>query len=102
MWGLLRHVLRHVEVGKVFFALLEDVHRVDNARLMEDKARSVKEKPTHGKIEDDRDVNRFAKARTGALVIKGVEEMDELVLFEFAVASSAHLDGRRRLSGGGR
>jgi hypothetical protein len=60
---------------------------------MEENARAIEEKPANGQIDDDGDVDGLAEARLGALVIEGVEQVDELLLFEFAVAASAHLVG---------
>ena len=60
---------------------------------MEEHAWAVEEEPQDGQIDDDRDVNGLAESRSGALVVEGVEQVNEFMLFEFAVAACAHLDG---------
>jgi len=60
---------------------------------MEEDSGAIEEEPADGQIDDDGDVDGLAEARFRAIVIEGVEQVDELVLFEFAVAASAHLDG---------
>lgn len=94
MGELLRKVLRRVQVSEVRLPLFEDVHWIDDPGLVKEQARAIKEEPGEGKIEDDRDVDGFAKAGARTLIVKGIEQVDELMLVEFAVASGAHLDWR--------
>jgi hypothetical protein len=98
---LLAHVLRHVEVGELLVAFFEDVGRIDEAGLVEDDLRAIEHKPADSEPDDDRDVDGFAEAGLGALVIKRVEEVNQLMLFEVAIAVGTHRDGRfaGRLSG---
>ena len=100
-------VLRGVEEGQLLFALLENVDGADEAGLMKQYPGSVKEEPDDCHVNDEGDVDGLAKASLGALVIEGVEKMNQFMLFEFAVAAGAHLNGRiggcgvgRRLEGG--
>ena len=74
---------------------------------MEEDAGTIEQEPDDAQVNDDGDVDGLAKARLGTLVIEGVEQMDELMLIEFAEAAGAHLDGLvggcgvgRRLEGG--
>lgn len=90
---LLGDILRHVEVGEILFTVLQDVHWIDDARLVEEHARAVEEEPGDGEIDDDGDVDGLAEACTGALIVEAVEEVDELVFFKFSVASGAYLRG---------
>ncbi len=90
---LFAYVLRNIEEGELFVALLENVGGIDETRLVEDDLGTVEDEPADGQPDDDGDVDGFAEARTGALIVEGVEEMNELVLFENAVAVRTHLDG---------
>ena len=83
-------------------ALLEDVDRADEPRLVEEDARTVEEEPDDPKVNDDGDVDGLAEACFGAFIVERVEQMDELMLFEFAVAAGAHLDGLGGRRGVGR
>jgi len=98
---LLAHVLGHVEVGELLIAFFEDIGGIDEAGLVEDDLRAVEHEPANGEPDDDRDVDGFAEAGLGALVIKRVEEVNQLMLFEVAIAVGTHRDGRfaGRLSG---
>lgn len=71
---------------------------------MEDDLRSVEHEPADGQPDDEGDVNRLPESRLGALVVQGIQKMDDLVLFEVAVAIGTHLDGcaGRRSGVGGR
>jgi len=64
-------------------------------RLVEEDARAVEEEPGNRKAEDCRDVDRLAELGAGALVVNRVEQVNQLVLFEIAVAAGADLDGLR-------
>ena len=86
-------VLGEIEVGELAVALFEDVGRVDETRLMEDDLRAVEDEPADGEPDDDRDVDGFAEAGAGALVVDGVEQIDELVRVEVGVAPGADLLG---------
>ena len=94
--------LGRVEEGQLLVALLEHVDGADQARLMEEDARAVEEEPDDPQVNDDRDVDGLAEARLGAFIVERVEQMDELMLFEFAVAAGAHLDGLGGRRGVGR
>ena len=61
--------------------------------LVEEDARAVEEEPGDGDADEDGDVDGLAEAGAGALVVDGVEQVDELVLLEFAVAAGADTDG---------
>ena len=91
---LFRHVFRHVEVGHLLVALLQDVGRIDEARLVEEDAGAIEEEPADSEVEDERDVNGLAEASLGAFIVEGVEQMNEFVFFEFAEAAGSHLEGR--------
>ena len=92
-----------VEEGQLLLlALLEDVDGADEARLVEEDTRTVEEEPGDAKVNDDGDVDGLAESCFGAFVVEGVEQMDELMLFEFTVAAGAHLDGLGRRRGVGR
>ena len=99
---MLLGVLRHVKVGEVLLPLLEDVHGVDDAGLVEDDLRAVEDEPGEGHADDDGDVDGLAEASFGLLVVDGVEQVDDLMLFEFSEAAASHLDGRGGRSGVGR
>ena len=86
----------------LLIALFEHVDRTDKARLMKEDARSVEEEPDDSQINDDGDVDGLAEARFGAFVVERVEQMNELMFFEFAEATGAHLDGLGRRCGVGR
>jgi hypothetical protein len=102
-------VFGRVEEGQLFIAFLENVNWTDKARLVEEDPRAVEEKPDDTQVNDDGDVDRFAKARFGAFVVEGVEKMDKLMFLKLTVTACAHLhgmSGRRgvgwRLEGGHR
>jgi hypothetical protein len=67
---------------------------------VKDDAGAVEEEPGDGGVDQDGDVDGFTEASFGAFIVEGVEEMDELVLVEFAEATGAHPDGRRSGLGG--
>ena len=69
---------------------------------MEEDAGSVEEEPDYAQVNDDGDVDGLAEASLGALIVERVEQMDELMFFEFAKAASAHLDGLGGRCGVGR
>ena len=78
-------VLGCVEEGQLLLvALLEDVDGADELRLVEEDARAVEEEPDDPQVDDDRDVDGLAEACFGALVVERVEQVDQLMLFEFA------------------
>jgi len=52
-------------------------------------ARAVENEPGDGQPEEDGDIDGLAEAATSALVFDGIEEADEFVLVEFAVAVGA-------------
>ena len=99
---LFAYVLGDIEEGELFVALLEDVGGIDEAGLVEDDLGTVEDEPADGQPDDDGDVDGFAEARFGALIVEGIEEMNELVLFENAVAVRTHLDGCTGRGGVGR
>ena len=90
---LLGNVLGEIEIGQLAIALLEDIGRVDQAGLMEDDLRAVEDEPADGEPDDDGDVDGFAEAGAGALVVDRIEEVDELVGVEVGVAPGADLLG---------
>jgi hypothetical protein len=47
----------------------------------------------NGHPDEDRDIDRLAKARPCPLVLQRVQETDEFVLFELPVAARADLEG---------
>ena len=101
--GWVRKILRRVEERQLLLlAVFEDVDRTDEARLVKEDPRAIEEEPGDAQVNDDRDVDGLAEAGFGALVVERVEQVDELVLFEFAVTAGAHLDGRDRRRGVGR
>jgi len=85
---------RHVELGE--FALLEDVGWIDQDRGVPQDSRAVEDEPGDGQPEEERDVDGFAEAAAGALVLDGVEQANEFVLLEFSVAVGAEALGRAR------
>ena len=91
-----------VEEGELLVALLEDFDGTDEARLVEEDARAVEEEPDDAQVNDDGDVDGLAEACLGTLVVERVEQVDELMLFEFAEAAGAHLDGLSGRCGVGR
>jgi hypothetical protein len=96
-------ILRRVEERQLLLlALFEDVDRADEARLVEEDPRTIEEEPDYAQVNDDRDVDGLAEAGFGALVVERVEQVDELVLFKFAVTAGAHLDRRNGRRGVGR
>jgi hypothetical protein len=103
LWRWARKILRRVEEGQLLlFALFEDVDGADEAGLVEEDARPIEQEPDDAQVNDDGDVDRFAESGFGAFVVERVEQVDELMLFEFAIAAGAHLDGRDRRRGVGR
>ncbi len=98
---LLAHVIRHVEVGELPVAFFEDVGGIDEAGLVEDDLRAIEHKPTDSQPDDDRDVDGFAESGLRSVVVERVEKVNELMLFEVAVAVGTHPGGRGagRLSG---
>ena len=95
-------VLGRVEEGQLLVALLENVDGADQARLMEEDARAIEQEPDDPQINDDGDVDGLAEACFGAFVVERVEQMDQLMLFEFAIAAGTHLDGLGGRRGVGR
>src|SRR5579871_3062929 len=89
---LLTHILGHVQEGELLVPLLEHVRRIDKPRLMKDHLRPIKHEPPDRQPDDDRDVDRFPKPGAGAFVVERVEEMDQLMLFEYAIAVGTHLE----------
>ena len=69
---------------------------------MKKYAGAVEEEPDDGQVDDDGDVDGLAEAGPGAFIVEGVEQVNELVLFEFAEAAGAHLYGFVRRCGFGR
>jgi len=84
-------VRRIIEAGQL--ALFEHLCGANKTGLMKENARAIEEEPADGQVDDDRDVDRLAETGFGTLVVEGVEKVNELVLFEFAEATGAHLDG---------
>ena len=101
-WSQLREIRRVVEEGDLLVALLQDVDGADELGLVEEDARAVEEEPDDSEVNDDGDVDGFAETCFGAFVVERVEQMDELMLFEFAVAAGPHLDGLSGRGGVGR
>ena len=101
-WCKAGQILGRVEEGQLLVALLENVDGADQARLVKEDARTVEQEPDDSHIDDHGDVDRLAKACFGAFVVERVEQMDQLMLFEFAVAAGAHLDGLGGRRGVGR
>jgi hypothetical protein len=60
---------------------------------MEEDAGAVEEEPGEGEEEEGGDVDGFAEACACALLVERIEEVDNLVLFELAVAAGADLYG---------
>ena len=102
LWREPGQVLRGIEEGQLLIALLEHVDGADETRLVEEDARAVEEKPDDREVNDDGDVDGLAEARFGAFVVERVEQVNQLMFFEFAVAAGAHLDGLGRGCGIGR
>ena len=69
---------------------------------MEEDLRAVEEEPGDSHVNDDGDVDGLAEASLGAFIVEGVEQMDHLMLFEFAIAAGSHLDGLGGRCGVGR
>jgi hypothetical protein len=69
---------------------------------VEEDARTVEQEPDDPHVDDDGDVDGFAEACFGAFVVERVEQVDELMLFEFAVAAGPHLNGLGGRRGVGR
>ncbi len=69
---------------------------------MEEDARAVEEEPDDSHVNDERDVDGLAEARFRAFIVERIEQMDQLMLFEFAIAAGAHLDGLGGRRGVGR
>ena len=63
------------------------------ARLMAEDAGAVEEEPGEGEADDDGDVDGLAEAGAGTLVVERVEQVDDLMLLQFAVAAGAQLEG---------
>jgi len=78
---------RHVQLCQ--FLLLHSIRRIDKLRCVPEHARAVEDEPGDGEPEEEGDVDRFAEAAACALVLDGVEQPDELVLFQLAVAIGA-------------
>lgn len=96
---------RHVEHGRGEsgeFALAENVRRQNDARSVPEVFGAEEQGERYGYPNEDRDIDRLAEAGPGALILQGVEQRDEFVLVEVAVAAGAELEGmeaRRRLDG---
>jgi hypothetical protein len=101
-WALLRYgfgprckprqIFGGVEEGQLFVTLFEDVDGADEAWLVKEHPRTIEQEPDDPHINDDGDVDRLSEARLGAFVVERVEQMNELMLFEFAVPAGPHLD----------
>ena len=92
--GRVGKVLRCVEEGQLLLlAIFEDVDGADELGLVEEDAWAIKQEPDDAQVNDDGDVDGLAELGFGALVVERVEQVDELMLFEFAVTAGAHLDG---------
>jgi hypothetical protein len=85
-----------VEERQLFVALFEDVDRADETWLVKEHARTVEQEPDDPHIDDDGDIDRLAEAGSGSFIVERVEQMNELMLFEFTIAAGPHLN---RLSG---
>ena len=68
---------------------------------MEDDLWAIEYEPADCQPDNNRDVDGFAEPGLRSVVVERVEKVDELVLFEIAVAVGTHPDGRSagRLSG---
>jgi len=97
-----RGEVRRVQDGHLLIVVLERLDEVV-LRLVEENAWTVQQEPGDGQEEDGGDVDRLAEAGAFALVVEGVDEVDDLVGFEFAEATGAKFDGLvRRVAGRGR
>jgi hypothetical protein len=99
LWCKPGQILGRVEEGQLLVAFLENVDGTDQTRLVEEHTRTVEQEPDDPQINDDGDVDGLAEACFGAFVVKRIEQMDQLVLFEFAVTAGPHLDGLGRRRG---
>ena len=91
----LGHVLRqhrHVQLRQ--FVLFHGVRRIDKLRRVPEYAGTVEDEPRDDEPEEQGYVDRFSEAAAGALVLDGVEQPDELVLFQLAVAIGANTHDR--------
>ena len=82
-----------LEKGQLLVVLLHQGDGVDVARLMPEDAGAVKEEPGDGEPDDDGDVDGLAEAGAGTLVVERIEQVDDLMLLQFAVAAGAQLEG---------
>ena len=90
-WGDFGQVCRVFETGQLLVALFEYFGGTDETRLMKEDAGAIEEEPGDGQVDDDRDVDGLAEAGFGALVVEGVQQVNEFVLVEFSEAAGAHL-----------
>src|SRR6185437_3824195 len=59
-------------------------------RLMKEDVRPIEQEPGHRKPDDDGDIDRFAEAGAGALVVDGIEQMDQLMRFKVGIAAGTN------------
>jgi len=82
--------------------LLQHLCWVHDPALMEEHPGAVEDKPCECEIEDDREVDGLAKARTGAVVFERIQQMDEFGVVQLAKAPGLHLERLGRFGSGGR
>src|SRR5580698_7279536 len=85
---------RHVQLRK--FTILQHIRRVYQHRGMPQNAWTIEDKPRYDQPEEDRYVDRLAEPPSGALVLDGIEQVNEFVLFQLPVTIGAAADGRNR------